>query len=150
MEIEKNIDVLNDLVIINNDRIEGYETAAGETEDTYLKGLFNDLKVTSEKNLSELRAEIKNLGGEVKEGTRTTGKFFRVWMDVKAALTGNDKSTILDSCEFGEDKALEAYDNALEGKNDFGQQYITLIQKQRAALHVDHNKVKALRDAAKK
>lgn len=32
--------VLNDLVVINNDRVEGYETAAKEAEETELKDLF--------------------------------------------------------------------------------------------------------------
>jgi hypothetical protein len=32
--------VLNTLIIINNDRIEGYETAAKETEEQDLKVLF--------------------------------------------------------------------------------------------------------------
>lgn len=33
MENEATIEVLNTLITINNDRIEGYETAANETED---------------------------------------------------------------------------------------------------------------------
>ena len=33
MENEKTIEALNTLITINNDRIEGYETAAKETEE---------------------------------------------------------------------------------------------------------------------
>jgi hypothetical protein len=33
--------------------------------------------------------------GTPEEGTRITGKFFRVWMDVKAALTNKDRKAIL-------------------------------------------------------
>lgn len=149
MENSKAISALNDLIEINNDRVEGYETAASETKDTDLLGLFAGLKSTSQTNLAELRAEVRSLGGEVEEGTRTTGKFFRVWMDVKAALTGNDRATILDSCEFGEDKALETYESVLEDRANLAPNHITLIQKQQVALRADHDKVRALRDAAK-
>jgi hypothetical protein len=33
MKIEKTVEVLNTLITINNDRIEGYETASEETEE---------------------------------------------------------------------------------------------------------------------
>ncbi|WP_432671244.1 ferritin-like domain-containing protein [Flavobacterium sp. SM2513] len=148
MEKKENISVLNDLIVINNDRVEGYETAAKETEDADLKALLLELKSTSHNNLAELRSEVLRLGGEVEEGTRTTGKFFRVWMDVKAALTGNDRGAILNSCEFGEDKALEAYENAMEDRNSLSPQYVSLLLKQQMALRADHDRVKALRDAA--
>ena len=148
MDNSKRISVLNNLIEINNDRVEGYETAAKETKDADLQGLFAALKATSFTNLSELRAEVVRLGGEVEEGTRTTGKFFRVWMDVKAALTGNDRGAILDSCEFGEDKALEAYEEALENPADLPLEYVSLIQNQKSKLTADHDKVRALRDQA--
>lgn len=148
MENEKNISALNELIVINNDRVEGYETASNETEDADLKGLFANLKSTSNQNLSELREQVVRLGGKIEEGTRTTGKFFRVWMDVKAALTGNDRGAILNSCEFGEDKALEAYDEVLEDRSYLSSDIIALLQKQQANLRVDHDKVKSLRDAA--
>jgi len=42
---EKNIDVLNDLIQINNDRVAGYEKAANETEfvDADLRSIFNSM-----------------------------------------------------------------------------------------------------------
>ncbi len=85
----------------------------------------------------------------MEEGTRTTGNFFRVWMDVKAAFTGNNRATILDSCEFGEDKALETFESVLENREKLGPNHITLLQKQQAALRADHDKVRAFRAAAK-
>ena len=148
METTKNIDALNELIIINNDRLEGYDTASNETEETELKVLFEALKSTSNSNLSELKSEVRRLGGEVEEGTRATGKFFRFWMDFKATLTGNNRGTILDSCEYGEGKALEAYDDALKNGSDLSTEYTTLVQKQRNAIKADHDKVKALRDIA--
>ena len=58
--------------------------------------------------------EVSRLGGTSAEGTLTTGKLHRVWMDVKAALTGKDREAILKSCEFGEGVAQDTYGKALE------------------------------------
>ncbi len=45
----KAIEVLNSLITINNDRIEGYETASKETEEHDLKTLFAQFISTSRK-----------------------------------------------------------------------------------------------------
>ena len=149
MENEKSVSVLNELIQINNDRIEGYETAAKETEDSDLKSLFAHLQTTSQNNLNALRGEVMRLGGTPEEGTRVTGKFFRVWMDVKAALTGNDRKTILNSCEFGEDKALETYENTLEDNSEnLSSEQLAMVREQQTHLRADHDRVRALRDAA--
>jgi uncharacterized protein (TIGR02284 family) len=147
MNIEKKIEVFNSLIVINNDRIEGYKTAEAEAQETDLKMLFSDLMETSVQNRKELVAEVKKLGGIPDEGTRITGKFFRVWMDVKAAFTGNDRKTILDSCEYGEDAALEIYKKILileHQETNSKEQY--MLNKQYMLLKSDHDKVKQLRD----
>lgn len=149
MDNSKLVDKLNKLVEINNDRVEGYETAAKEMESGELHILFGKLAATSHNNLSELRTEVKRLGGEPTDGTRISGKFFRAWMDVKAALSSNERQTVLDSCEFGEDKALETYEDVLENSKDFSPEQLAMIRKQEYALRQDHDQVKALRDASK-
>lgn len=149
MDNQKTIDALNELVEINNDRVEGYETASQEAKSADLKSLFFELSKTSHTNLAELRAEVARLGGKPEEGTRVTGKFFRAWMDVKAALTGDDRGAILSSCEFGEDKALATYEHVFENHTDAltGDQ-LEMIRKEQANLRKDHDRVRSLRDAA--
>ncbi len=148
MDNEKTIEALNSLIVINNDRIEGYKTAAGETQETDLKKLFGDLSQTSIECRRELVAEVSKLGGTPEEGTKVSGKFFRAWMDVKAALTGNDRKAILDSCEYGEDVALQTYKKVLaedQEITDSGEK--VMLNKQYALLKTDHDKVKQLRDS---
>jgi uncharacterized protein (TIGR02284 family) len=147
MENEKTIEVLNTLITINNDRIEGYETASDETEEHDLKTFFSELKQTSLHCNEELKAEVTKLGGTPTEGTRTTGKFFRVWMDVKVALTSKDRKAILNSCEYGEDVAKDTYAKAL--KNDVENLSVeqqNMIKAQHTLLVADHDKVKSMRD----
>jgi uncharacterized protein (TIGR02284 family) len=148
MKNEKTVDVLNKLVEINNDRIEGYETAAKETEEQDLKTLFGRFAQASHRCRQELANEITSLGGTPTDGTKNTGKFFRVWMDVKAALTGKDRKAILNSCEFGEDNALDTYENVLKNDTEhLSARHISMVNNQMALIRGDHNKVKAMRDA---
>ena len=147
MENEKTIAVLNTLITINNDRIEGYETASKETEEQDLKTLFAHFSSTSKKCKEELTNEVSKLGGTAAEGTLTIGKFFRVWMDVKAALTGKDRKAILNSCEYGEDQAKDTYEKALENdKENLSIEQQTMIKVQHTLLGADHDKVKSMRD----
>ena len=149
MENEKTIEVLNTLITINNDRIEGYETAAKETEEQDLKTLFAQFSATSQKCKTELTNEVNKLDGTPAEGTLVSGKFFRVWMDVKAALTGKDHKAILNSCEYGEDMAEETYEKALNNASEnLSAAQQTMIKAQHAWLAADHNKVKSMRDAS--
>ncbi len=139
----RTIDALNRLVIINNDRMEGYVTASGETEEADLREMFYQFEKSSLKCRAELVAEIRRLGGTPDEGTRTTGKFFRVWMEVKAALTGNDRDAILNSCEYGEEVAFDAYKSVLtDHADDLSPEQRTMLFAQQSVLKLDHDTVK--------
>ena len=148
MENEKTIDVLNELITINNDRIEGYKTASDETEEQDLKTLFGQFISTSQKCKSELVTEVNKLGGEIAQGTKTSGKFFRVWMDVKAAITGKDRKAILNSCEMGEDVAKSTYQKSLNDNFDkLTSELQTIIRQQHSLIKADHDEVKFMRDS---
>ena len=142
MENTKKIEVLNSLIVINNDRIEGYKTAEAEAKETDLKMLFSDLMETSVQNRKQLVEEVILLGGMPDEGTRITGKFFRAWMDVKAAFTGNDRKTILDSCQYGEDVILETYQEAMVKEHfEIDSNEEDMLSKQLELLKSDHRKI---------
>ncbi len=147
MENKKTIEVLNTLITINNDRIEGYETASKETEEQDLKTLFAQFSATSQKCKQQLTNEVSKLGGTPAEGTLISGKFFRVWMDVKAALTGKDRKAILNSCEYGEDVAKGTYKKALENElENLNAEQQTMLKAQHNLLKADHDKVKSMRE----
>ena len=148
MEKEKTIEALNALIIINNDRIEGYKTASKETEEPDLKTLFAQFISTSQKCKQELILEVSKLGGKAAEGTMTSGKFFRVWMDVKAALTGKDRKAILNSCEYGEDNALDTYEDVLVNDCEhLSEEQQTMINVQKSLLKAGHDHIRALRES---
>ncbi len=147
MNKEKSIEVLNTLIEINNDRIAGYETASKETEDADLKNLFSGLMQTSQKCKAELVIEVNKLGGTPIEGTKATGKIYRIWMDIKTSLTGKDRKTILNSCEFGEDMAVDTYRKTLkDNQEDITTEQQAMLNAQFVLINAGHDKVKNLRD----
>lgn len=148
-------DVLNDLVLINNDRIAGYQKAMDElksrddagTQDLDLTMLFERMIDESREFRNELGHEVQALGGKMEEGTMTSGKIYRAWMDVKALLTGKSRHAILASCEGGEDAAQRAYEAALN-EEDLPSFLREMITRQKATLRQSHDEIKVLRDQA--
>jgi uncharacterized protein (TIGR02284 family) len=147
---KKVVEVLNDLIQINNDRITGYERAIKELKDESadLKTLFEGYIDQSRNIRNQLGTEVQTLKGEMDEGTTGSGKIYRAWMDVKAVFTGHDRHTVLENCEFGEDAAQKAYKSALE-TDDLPAYLVQLISKQQTELRAAHDEVKALRDENK-
>lgn len=145
---ENLIEILNDLIRINNDRIEGYKRAVKEADDSDvdLKSIFNRMEDESRQYLSELTREVVKLGGEPAEGTTASGKIYRAWMDVKATFTGSDRAALLASCEFGEDAAQKAYQDALTTDEALTTEVRQLIANQQASLKVSHDTIKKYRD----
>jgi len=144
------IEILNDLVQINNDRIDGYEKALGELkeEDNDLKALFSSMISESHEIRLALGTEVNALGGDMETSTTTSGKIYRAWMDVKALFTGHDRHTVLANCERGEDAAQKAYNTALEDE-DLPAYLREMVAEQQQTLKRSHDKIKALRDATK-
>lgn len=146
-ENQEIVSELNKLVEINNDRYEGYKKAADETTDSDLKSLFNEYAAQSSKFRSELATEVKKLGGTAVEGTTTSGKFYRAWMDIKTAITGKDRKAVLNSCEYGEDVAKGVYHDVIGENEEFSSDLHNIISHQLDSLTEAHDKIKSLRDA---
>ena len=141
------IEVLNDLIRINNDRIEGYEKAIenAKTIDVGLQTIFSKMKSESIKYTAELHNRILQLGGEPTDSTTVSGKLYRAWMDVKATFTGKDRESLLNACEYGEDAAQKAYKDAIQ-EEGLPADIRDLIAEQKRSLRQSHDEIKAMRD----
>jgi uncharacterized protein (TIGR02284 family) len=149
---EKIIEVLTDLIKINNDRIEGYEKAADniDADETTLKTMFYQLSEESRENKDRLIEEVKSLGGDPEaDETTNRGKIYRRWMDVRVTFSGNDTLSTLSSCEFGEDAAQRAYQDALDESRDFPASLQQLISRQQELLKMSHDLIRNQRDQYK-
>ena len=145
---KKLIDTVNHVIRINKDRVEGYQLAARETEDADLKQLFSKFSADSARYRQELVAYVTSIGGKPAEDTTQQGKVYRAWMEIKKALTGRDRKAIIASCEFGEDAALEAYDDALKADVVMPSDLREMLHRQRLQIREAHDQIKAMRDMA--
>lgn len=141
-------EVVNDLLRINLDRVEGYEKAASQTrdEDQDLRRIFQSMANQSQEFAGELRKYVAQEGGEPENNSSAAGKIYRTWMDLKVVFTGKDRKAILSSCEFGEDAALKAYRTAL-GDPDLSSPDLRMaLTDQETKLKAAHDQIKQLRD----
>ena len=145
---EKVSEVLNDLIKINNDRIEGYERAVEDTreKDVDLQAIFHRMADESKQYASELESQVRKSGGDTATDTTVSGKIYRVWMDFKSAISGKARKSILESCEYGEDAAQKAYEEALKSDAELPAEVRQLIVNQKAALKTSHDTIKRYRD----
>ena len=147
---EKTTKALRKLIIINNDRYEGYQDAKNHAEDGDLKILFEKYSLQSKKFGNEIEMMIPDLSDDVPDGddTKASGKLFRAWMEIKDNLAPNNRKAVLSSCEFGEDAAKREYDRVLEDSEDISPEALALIRRHRAELQAAHDDIKAMRDSA--
>lgn len=142
------VETLNDLILINNDRIAGFEHAIKELggDDAELKATFTGLIGESHRLKMELATEVAASGKDIETGTSTSGKLHRTWLDLKAAFSGHSTHSILEECEFGEDAISKAYQTALD-QEGLPAYIRELISAQLFVLNQAHDKIKALRDS---
>lgn len=147
---EAKLEILNDLILINNDRIAGYERAINESKDldVDLKATFEGMIRESQQYKQELMQKCTEAGvSNAEEGTTNSGKIYRAWMDVKATFTGSDRKAILSSCEFGEDAWRRAYESALNSEGELDADTRSLITEQYNSEKKSHDLIKKFRDA---
>lgn len=149
---DKLIDILNDLIRINNDRVEGYEKAVDEINDVFsaeIKTLLFQMAEESRAYERDLADTVLKLGGTPAKDTTASGKIYRVWMDLKTTFSGNNILSVLESCEAGEDAALKAYKDALEEDVEWPEEIYRMVSSQRLLIKVSHDRIKLYRDEYK-
>lgn len=144
----KTAEILNDLIKINRDRVEGYEKAIKELEksDTDLNVLYQQYAEQSRGFVTQLSSEVSKLGEKSSNDTTLSGKIYRGWMDVKSTFSSDERKTTLESCEFGEDAAQKAYKEALSVSSALPTNIAGTVSRQQAELRSAHDTIKRQRD----
>ena len=139
--------ILNDLIKINNDRIEGYELAidlANEQGEGAREAVFRKLIGQSEKFIAELSPLVELAGQYATDRTKLSGELFRLWMVIKSKLSGGNMQDLLEHCERGEAAFREVYDKALAEENKLSIGAKNLIQIQLSQQREAHENIKIL------
>ncbi|KPY55140.1 Aldehyde dehydrogenase [Pseudomonas syringae pv. solidagae] len=148
---KETISILNDLVETSIDGKEGFETSAKNAKGSDVKAFFTSRAVEVGQAVTELQTHVTRLGGKPEDSSSVSADMHQAWVKLKTAFTSNDDLAVLEEAERGEDVAKKAYSKALEKSREKGVDpaVIAVIEKQYQGVLANHDKVKALRDAAR-
>jgi uncharacterized protein (TIGR02284 family) len=136
---------LNSLINSLIDSQKGFADIGEHLKDDTLKRYFlaESLKRASFRGDLE---EVLHQNGvhDVKESGTAAGALHRAWGDLKAKLGGGDHA-LLETAEKGEDRAKEAYADAL--KQDLPLPVRQLVAEQQAHVLTSHDYVRSHRDS---
>lgn len=142
------IELLNDLVRINIDRVAAYEKGAHAEKavDPGVRNIFYKLAMESRSYISELHAEVLHLGGTPVGSSRIWGEIYQFWLELKADFIGKDTQSLLIASEFGEDAVQKTYQQVLDKWTDLPYNVLSLIKDQQLALKRAFDLVKRYHD----
>lgn len=118
MKNQEETSVLNDLLHVINDRIEGFEKVEGKIWEGYpdVKPEYAKIISLTKVMKNELLNLITENGGEAADSGSVTGAIHRTWIDIKNSFTiGNTEESTLQNVIFGEKAAADAYQSAIDG-----------------------------------
>ncbi|MGH1517067.1 PA2169 family four-helix-bundle protein [Chryseobacterium sp. JK1] len=147
MNNEKTVSVLNDLLNITNDRIKGFSKVEDKVWDHYpqLRSEYNTMVSQSHTMKNELSDLITAKGGTPDHSGSAAGAIHRAWIDVKNSFAGDTASSTLGNVVYGENAAIDAYQQALEG-GDLCPESSHLVLNQLHQLRASHDKFQNLED----
>ena len=131
----------------NKDAEKGFVKAAENAETQGLKIYFRDKAAKRKAFNTKLTGEVATAYPDFDREASLKGTIHRVWMDVKAFMSGDDDEAMLEESIRGDKAAIEEYDDVLEEASlPIGLRQ--LLTEQRAAIQLDLNSNKTLKDLA--
>jgi uncharacterized protein (TIGR02284 family) len=117
MKNKEEASVLNDLLHITNDRIEGFSKVEGQIWENYpdVKSEYARLNSLSKVMKNELINLIQDDGETPDDSSSVAGALHRTWIDIKNSFTlGNKEESTIENVIFGEKAAVDAYQSAID------------------------------------
>lgn len=150
MDNAKTVSVLNDLLKITNDRIEGFSKVEDKVWDHYpaLRGDYDQMVSQSLTMKNELSDLITERGGTPDNSGSAAGAIHRAWIDVKNTFAGDNADATLGNVVYGENAAINAYQNAIDS-GDLCPESSKVVLEQLHQLKSSHDKFQNLEDLKK-
>ncbi|HEX6101565.1 MAG TPA: PA2169 family four-helix-bundle protein [Alphaproteobacteria bacterium] len=135
-------DTLKEVGKIIRDSEEGYRHSANDIDDWQLRSMFLELARVRSEQGDEIDRLLQRFGGEaVPKGGSTSGTLHRTFVDLKAAITGNNRQAVVNEVVRGESYAESVFDRALRA--DLPADVRQVVQRQ-------HNSVRESRDRVRR
>lgn len=143
---EVTIAILNGLIETCEDGVKGFRTSAEAVKHPAAKTLFTSRVPVIEHAAAELQVEVRRLGGTPETTGSVAAKIHRGWIDLKAAVTGQDDAAIITECERGEQVAVHNYEEAR--KQELPPDVRSIVERQYQGAVQNLERVRALGAAA--
>jgi uncharacterized protein (TIGR02284 family) len=130
---------VNHLLEICNERIEGYRNAAKNVKDAELKSVFEKYAQQTVKFQEEL-LPFSDYSSPEEAGTRVIADTWRVWMDMKAALTDGSREALVNASITGEEAAIRNYEDELD--EDLPMDLRSILERQLSEIKSAYNHIK--------
>lgn len=147
MENNKTVDVLNNLLQITNDRLEGFKNVDAKMISSYpkLRQEYDHAVIQSSRFRTELSSLIQEQGGDPDDNATVAGGLHRTWIDVKNSLSFNKGEATLENVLFGEKAAIKAFENAVDS-GDLCPESTEVVQNQLNELKDSYRKFESLEE----
>jgi uncharacterized protein (TIGR02284 family) len=143
------LNLLNDLIRINIDRITAYEKASHMeiTPEPEIREVFYRLGTDSRAYVNTLHAEVIRLGGVPVTQSTISGKIYLHWLDGKHSFEGPDTPSRLDACLSAEEAIQKAYKQALDEQHSLPEGIYQLMENQLWALERAYQQLSSLHES---
>lgn len=139
---------LNDLIATTFDSVDGYTEAAKNSESDRFIAMFNARALERKAVLATMRAEVTRLGGKPEEDGTMLGSAHRVFLNLKAAVTGRDEQAIIAEVEQGEDHIKAKFEDAM-ADTELSPAVIHMIRECYTSVKQGHDQMRDLKLAMK-
>jgi uncharacterized protein (TIGR02284 family) len=111
---DTDISTLNGLIATTIDSVDGYTEAAKNAKNPRFAQMFSSRATERRAVASTLQATVSGLGGNPEDDGTILASAHRTFLDLKAAVTGNDDKAIVNEVERGEDHIKAKFEDALK------------------------------------
>ena len=144
MNNKDQIATLNTLLATTIDSVKGYEDSAQNIDNERFRQIFRENADERQKVVTQLREEVRRLGGDPEESGSFMGAAHQRFEDLKAAITGRDEKAIVNEVERGEDYIKGKFEAALD-KGDLTGECRSTVEQAYQSVRRGHDQISQLK-----
>ncbi len=144
VETSHDIRTLNGLIATTIDSVDGYTEAAKDSDNSRFTQMFTSRAQERRQVASSLQAVVTQLGGNPEDDGTVLAGAHRVFLDLKAAVTGRDDKAIVNEVERGEDHIKAKFEDALKDA-ELSAQAKTAIESAWQSVKSGHDQMRDLK-----
>lgn len=141
---DHDIRTLNSLIATTLDSVDGYTEAAKDSDSGRFASLFTSRATERRQVVSNLQQQVRSLGGNPEDDGTLLAGAHRVFLNLKAILSGKDDKAIIAEVERGEDHIKSKFQDALDD-TDISSATRTVIEQAFTSVRAGHDQMSALK-----